>query len=190
MSAASCGPTIKPVLNLYYNQAQSRQHPKRCTASTKLVLQSSFRQEDSAELGALRDIDGVVKMYRHWPPEQAQSRQHPKRGTASTKLVLQSSTIQPTCTTVKNNPGSIRNEAQPVLNLYYNQAQSRQHPKRGTASTKLVLQSSTIQPTCTTVKNNPGSIRNEAQPVLNLYYNQAQSRQHPKRGTASTQAPG
>ena len=33
-----------------------------------------------------------------------------------------------------------------VLNLYYNQAQSSQHPKRGTASTKLVLQSSTIQP--------------------------------------------
>ena len=33
-----------------------------------------------------------------------------------------------------------------MLNLYYNQAQSRQHPKRGTASTKLALQSSTIPP--------------------------------------------
>ena len=47
------------------------------------------------------------------------------------------------------NPASIRNEAQPVLNLYYNQTQSSQHPKRGTASTKLVLQSSTIQPAST-----------------------------------------
>ena len=33
-----------------------------------------------------------------------------------------------------------------ILSLYYNQAQSKQHPKRGTASTKLVQQSSTIQP--------------------------------------------
>ena len=33
-----------------------------------------------------------------------------------------------------------------ILSLYYNQAQSRQHPKRGTASTKLVQQSSTSQP--------------------------------------------
>ena len=48
------------------------------------------------------------------------------------------------------------NEALPVLNLYYNQAQSSQHPKRGTASTKLVLQSST----------NPASIRNEILPAL------------------------
>ena len=47
------------------------------------------------------------------------------------------------------NPASIRNEAQPVLNLYYNQAQSSQHPKRGTGSTTLVLQSSTIQPAST-----------------------------------------
>ena len=47
-------------------------------------------------------------------------------------------------TTIKHNPGSIRNEALPVLNLYYNQAQSRQHPKRGTASTKLVLQSARL----------------------------------------------
>ena len=30
------------------------------------------------------------------------------------------------------------------LNLYYNQAQSRQHPKRGTAGTKLVLQSALL----------------------------------------------
>ena len=47
------------------------------------------------------------------------------------------------------NPASIRNEAQPVLKLYYHQAQSSQHPKRGTGSTKLVLQSSTIQPAST-----------------------------------------
>ena len=44
--------------------------------------------------------------------------------------------------------------------LDYNQAQSRQHPKRGTAGTKLVLQSSTIQ-----------AASNEALLVLNLYHN-------------------
>ena len=96
-----------------------------------------------------------------------------------------------------------------LLNLYYNQTQSRLHPKRGTASTKVVLQSSTMSQhpkrgtastyaVLITVKHSPGRIRNEALPVLNfrnealtvlkLYYNQAQSSQHPKRGTASTQA--
>ena len=34
---------------------------------------------------------------------------------------------------MKHNPGSIRNEAFPVLKLYYNQPQSSQHPNQGTA---------------------------------------------------------
>ena len=56
------------------------------------------------------------------------------------------------------NPATSRNEALPVLVLYYNQAQSS-------------LQSS-----------------HEALPVLMLYYNQAQSSLRPKRGTSSTNA--
>ena len=48
----------------------------------------------------------------------------------------------------------------PVLSLYYDQAQSRQHPKRGTASTKLVLRSSTIQPASET-RHSQYSIRNK-----------------------------
>ena len=224
----SCCTTIKhnpgsirnealPVLSLQYNQAQSRQHPKRGPACTHAVLQSSTIQAAS-ETRALP----VLMLYYN----QAQSRQHPKRGPACTHAVLQSSTIQAAsetrpclyscCTTIKHNPGSIRNEALPVLMLYYsktqsrqhpkrgpactqyNQAQSRQHPKRGPACTHAVLQSSTIQAAsetrpclyscCTTIKHNPGSIRNEALPVLMLYYNQAQSRQHPKRGPACTHA--
>ena len=47
--------------------------------------------------------------------------------------------------------GMNAHEAQPVLNLYYNQAQSRQYPKRGTASTKLALQSSTVPPASETM---------------------------------------
>ena len=76
-----------------------------------------------------------------------------------------------------HHPGSIRQEAQPVLNVYYNQAQSRQHPKRGTSQYS----------TCTTIIHHPGSIRKEAQPVLNLYYLLHPRGQIRKRSTASTQ---
>ena len=95
---------------------------------------------------------------------------HPVGCTASTKLALSSSTIQAasetrhsqysTCTTIKHNPASIRKEAQPVLNLYYHQAQSSQHPKGGTASIRNEALGS--------IRNEP--VRNEALPVLMLYY--------------------
>ena len=46
--------------------------------------------------------------------------------------------------------------------LYYDQAQSSQHPKRGTASTQLVLQSFIRE----------GSIRNEAQAASETRHSQ------------------
>ena len=72
--------------------------------------------------------------------------------------------------------GAYRNEAFPVLKLYYKQAQSSQEPKRGISSTKVVLQASTIQPEAET----------RHFPVLELYYKQAQSSREPKRGISST----
>ena len=145
----------------------------------------------------------VLKLYSH----QAQSSQDPKRGISSTKVVrLQPSTIQPGPQTrhfpvlkvcySQAQTSQIPNESFPVLKLYYNQAQSSHDPKRGISSTKVVLQSSTIQPasqtrhfqyqSCTTTEHNPARTLNEVFPMLKLYYNQAQSSQYPKRGISST----
>ena len=96
--------------------------------------------------------------------------------------------------------------ALPAQMLLYNQAQSSQHPKRGTSSNNAVLQSSTTQPAsearhlqyycCTTTKHNPATIRNErgtssTNAVLPYSTIQpgpqsgtTQSSLHPKRGTS------
>ena len=167
---ASIRNEAQPVLNMYYNHSSSRQHPKRGTASTRLVLRSSTIQPASETRHSQYSTCTTIIHQRG---------QHPKRSTASTQRVLQSFIIhhpgsirqdaQPvlSLSRIKHNPASIRNEAQPVLSLNYDQAQSSQHPKRGRASTKLVLRSSTIQPasetrhsqysTCTTIIHHSGS---------------------------------
>ena len=109
---------------------------------------------------------------------------------------------------MKHNPAITREEAFPVLVLYYDEAQSSQHPKEGISSTGVVLRRSTIQPAperrqfqyscCTTMKHVPAVTREEAFPVLisvvprggissaGLYYDDAQSSQHPRGGISST----
>ena len=61
-------------------------------------------------------------------------------------IIANTASEQDCCTTTKHNPARTPNKAFPVLKLYYNQAQSSQDPKRGISSTKVALQSSTIQP--------------------------------------------
>ena len=78
---------------------------------------------------------------------------------------------------MKHNPANTREEAfLPALVLYYDEAQSSQHPKGGISSTGVVLRGSTIQPTpqrrqfqyscCITMKHVPAITREEAFPVL------------------------
>ena len=64
---------------MYYDQAQSSQHPKR-------DKDDKDAEDDEDDKDAEDDEDDK---------DDNQPSQHPKRGTASTKLVLQSSTIQP-----------------------------------------------------------------------------------------------
>ena len=87
---------------------------------------------------------------------------HPKRRSAN--VVLQSSAIQPASQSAQFIQLPKPRHFQQLPMLYFNQAQSSLHPKRGTP---------------TTIKHNPASIRNEALPVLNLYYNLLQSSTNP-----------